>query len=60
MDYVYVTLQWDLDIRDLKKFALNGITYSSLSEEKKKYLKEEIFPKKWKEFIDYLMEVNDE
>jgi adenosine deaminase CECR1 len=39
MDYVYAIIAWDLDLRDLKKLSLNGITYSSLSEEKKTHLK---------------------
>jgi hypothetical protein len=45
-----------LDLKDIKKLSLNGITYSSISDEKKKYLKEEVFPKKWKEFIDSINE----
>jgi hypothetical protein len=40
MDYVYATVAWDLDIRDLKKLSLNGITYSTLNEKKKAYLKD--------------------
>jgi len=56
MDYVMSTIAWELDIRDLKKLSLNGITYSSCSEEKKKHLKEVVFPQKWKEFITYLIE----
>ena len=32
LDYVYVTLAWELDIADLKKLSLNGITYSSIDE----------------------------
>ena len=43
MDYVAATVVWELDIADLKKLALNGITYSSVSEEKKKTLEEKIF-----------------
>lgn len=56
MDYVMTTIAWEFDIRDLKKLSLNGITYSSMSDEKKKYLKEVIFPQKWNEFIQYLIE----
>lgn len=33
MDYVYSYIAWELDIRDLKKLSLNGITYSSLTNE---------------------------
>lgn len=31
LDYLFAYLAWDLDIRDLKKLSLNGITYSSIS-----------------------------
>ena len=56
MDYVVAFLAWELNIRDLKKLSLNGITYSSVDDETKKQLKEEVFPRKWKQFISYLME----
>jgi adenosine deaminase CECR1 len=51
LDYLYAYLAWDLDIRDLKKLSLNGITYSSVSEESKKNLRENVFPGKWNTFI---------
>ncbi len=51
MDYLITFVAWEFTIRDLKKLSLNGITYSSLEENKKKYLREEVFPKEWKEFI---------
>jgi adenosine deaminase CECR1 len=38
LDYVYATGAWDLSLRDLKKLSLNGITYSSVSKDKKKSL----------------------
>lgn len=47
LDYVYAVGAWELDIRDLKQLSLNGIKYSSILEEQKKYLREEIFDKKW-------------
>lgn len=56
MDYVMATIAWQLDLKDIKKLSLNGITYSSLTEEKKRYMKEVVFPKKWKEFLDYVLE----
>ena len=59
MDYVYVTVAWDLEIIDLKKLALNGITYSSVSEEQKEKTRE-VFDKKWKEFIDMLNNFNED
>lgn len=33
LDYVYAFGAWELSIRDLKKFSLNGIKYASISEE---------------------------
>jgi adenosine deaminase CECR1 len=44
LDYVFVHLAWELDIADLKKFSLNGIKYSSVSEETKKHLLDNVFP----------------
>ena len=44
MDYVVAMIAWELDLADLKKLALNGITYSTLDEERKKVLKEKAFP----------------
>jgi adenosine deaminase CECR1 len=40
MDYLMASLAWELDLMDVKKLTLNGITYSSVSDEKKKELKE--------------------
>jgi adenosine deaminase CECR1 len=54
LDYAYVTLAWELNIRDLKKISLNGIKYSSVSEEKKQHLEKNVFAHKWTEFITYL------
>ena len=51
MDYVMTYVAWEFGIRDLKKLSLNGITYSSVSEEEKKRLKEVVFPAKWDAFI---------
>lgn len=51
LDYIYVTLAWELDIWDLKKLSMNGITYSSVSAEKRKNLMENVFPQKWEQFI---------
>ena len=31
LDYAYATLAWELDMRDLKKLSMNGITYSAIS-----------------------------
>ena len=35
LDYAYATLAWELDIKDLKQFAINGIKYSSLTDDEK-------------------------
>ena len=57
---VYVTLAWELDIADLKRLSLNGITYSTVSEEVKKHLLDNVFPQKWEEFITELKNLNVE
>jgi adenosine deaminase CECR1 len=61
LDYVYVTLAWELDIADLKKLSLNGIKYSSVSSDVKKHLNEEVFPNKWKAWVEWLnkLELNE-
>ena len=38
LDFIYVACGWELDIWDLKRLSLNGITYSSVPEEKKQNL----------------------
>lgn len=53
LDYVYVTLAWELDIADLKKLSLNGIKYSSVSEECKTKLYE-VFYEKWNAWVNML------
>lgn len=54
LDYCYATLAWELTLRDLKKVSMNGITYSSISEDKKEHLMEKVFKPQWNEFIEYL------
>lgn len=54
LDYAYATLAWELSIRDLKKLSINGITYSSITQTKKDYLMNEVFPKQWEKFISYV------
>jgi len=56
MDYVMVALAWQLNLKEFKKLSLNGITYSSVSEEKKKHLKEVVFPQQWKKFLELINE----
>lgn len=55
LDYLYAYIAWDLDIRDIKKLSLNGIKYSSHSEEEKAQ-QNVVFEKKWKEFITLVLE----
>ena len=55
LDYAYATLAWELDLRDLKQLCLNGIRYSSVSQEKKDHLEKEIWPPQWNDFIDKLV-----
>lgn len=52
VDFTMLVLAWELDIRDLKKLALNGITYASIPEEKKQQLKDGAFKQAWDEFIN--------
>lgn len=52
LDYVYAVGAWELTIRDLKQLSLNGIKYASVSEEKKTYLREQVFPGAWAKWID--------
>ena len=54
LDYAYATLAWEFSIRDLKKISLNGITYSSIDQQKKDHLLKNVFPAKWAEFIAYV------
>ena len=44
LDYAYAVLAWELDIRDLKKLSLNGITYAAISEDKKDDMRKNVFP----------------
>ena len=48
MDYLLTYVAWELSIRDLKKLSLNGITYSNVSDEEKRKLKEDVFTREWK------------
>ena len=50
IDFYLTSLGWNLNIYDLKKFAVNSIKYSSLSSEEKKnaFLK---WNKAWEEFV---------
>lgn len=54
LDYCYCAIAWELTLRDLKKLSINGITYSSIPQDKKNHLMKDIFPGKWAEFITYL------
>ena len=56
LDYVYATGAWTLNLRDLKQLSLNGIKYSSVHEEKKKYLREQVFDKEWQAWVTKINE----
>jgi len=51
MDYTYAVAGWNLDLKDIKKMAMNGITYSSLKADEKKELMEKQFEPKWAEWV---------
>jgi adenosine deaminase CECR1 len=55
MDYLMAYIAWDLNIRDIKKLSLNGIEYSNIDRDHKTYLKDEIFSKEWKEFVQNII-----
>jgi adenosine deaminase CECR1 len=55
MDYLMAYIAWDLNIRDIKKLSLNGIEYANIDTEHKTYLKDEIFSKEWKEFVQNII-----
>jgi adenosine deaminase CECR1 len=55
MDYLMAYIAWDLSIRDIKKLSLNGIEYSNIDRDHKTYLKDEIFSKEWKEFVQNII-----
>lgn len=57
LDFTYVFLAWELTIRDLKQLGINGIRFSSLSEEnKEKHL--EKFYNDWDTFIQNFIAKN--
>jgi len=45
---------------DLKKLCMNGIKYSSIPDDKKKHLMNDVFPGKWLEFVDMLKNIEVE
>ena len=57
LDFVYVTLAWELDLWDLKKLAINGIKYSSIPEAKKEAMMQEVFYPQWAQFVAMLNSV---
>lgn len=56
-DYLAAFVAWDLTIRDLKKLSMNGIQYSSCDDDIKMTLLGNVFNKKWKNFIDWVIEM---
>ena len=55
LDYVYAVGAWTLNLRDLKQLSLNGITYSSIHDEKKRVLKAK-FEEDWAAWVQ---KIND-
>ena len=51
MDYLATYVACELSIRDLKKLSLNGIKYSSVDEDAKKTLTEDVVPAQWSTFV---------
>ena len=54
LDFVYVALAWELDIWDLKRLSMNGMTYSTISDAKKQNLLNNVFPAQWDLFVNML------
>ena len=50
LDYVYAVGAWQLDMKDIKQLSLNGITYSSVTNDVKDKVRE-AFNKDWDEWI---------
>lgn len=59
MDYFMVFIAWDLSLRDLKKLCLNSIKYANISEDHKRYLTEEVFPKEWNKWVHSILAINN-
>ncbi len=58
LDYVYATGAWDLNLRDLKQFSLNGIKYASISDTLKKEILSKYFYPMWNEWVSKINEEN--
>lgn len=55
MDWVYATGAWQLDLRDIKKLSLNGIKYSSVSQDiKDEHYK--LFNERWTQWVNDIIE----
>lgn len=55
-DFWTAFMAWELDLRTIKKLALNSLIYSGMSKEEKKNALN-YFNKKWDEFIDEIIKV---
>lgn len=56
LDYLYAVGAWQLNIRDLKQLAINGVKYASITEAHKDKLMKEQFEPKWAEWIRQINE----
>ena len=53
-DYWAIFLAWELDLRSMKKLAMNSITYSSLSDQEKQTAMQH-WQQRWDSFIAYCL-----
>lgn len=53
LDYTYASLAWELSLKELKQFAINGIKYSATTEEQKTEFRKK-FDEEWKEWVEKL------
>lgn len=51
LDFTYAFISWQLDLKDMKQLAINGIKQSSISNEQK-YKLLNLFKKDWDSFIN--------
>lgn len=55
LDYVYAVGAWQLDMKDIKQLSLNGIKYSSVSDEVKEIVRK-AFDKDWESWVKSIIE----
>ncbi|CAI2365172.1 unnamed protein product [Moneuplotes crassus] len=55
LDFTYAFLAWELDLKDIKQFAINAVTHSSIKDELKPAMLEK-FHRDWNKFIASVVE----